>query len=109
MQTKQHKAEPVIDKQTIEIHHAEYVAGSNKAEENLQKARETNDFALVKLWERELAFNRSGNVLHTIYWTNLTAPTKSGKPNIDLEKAFTADFGGYDKFNPQLVGATNAV
>ncbi|KER10000.1 MAG: superoxide dismutase [[Candidatus Thermochlorobacteriaceae] bacterium GBChlB] len=105
--------EPVIDKATVEFHHdkhhASYVAGANKAEENLQKARDTGDFALVKHWERELAFHGSGHILHTIYWTNLTSQAKSGKPNAELEKALTSDFGGVDKFKTQLVNASISV
>jgi superoxide dismutase, Fe-Mn family len=105
--------EPVIDKMTVELHHdkhhASYVAGANKAEENLQKARDANDYAMIKHWSRELAFHGSGHILHTIYWNNLTAPAKSGKPSSDLDKAFTADFGSYDKMKSQLAAATTAV
>ncbi len=105
--------EPVIDKATVELHHdkhhAAYVAGANKAETELQKAREAGDFSLVKHWSRELAFHGSGHILHSIYWTNLTSPAKSGKPKGDLEKAIANDFGTYDKFKAQLANASISV
>jgi hypothetical protein len=37
------------------------VAAANKAEQALAKARETNDFALVKHYEKELAFQLSSH------------------------------------------------
>ncbi|MDW8020930.1 MAG: superoxide dismutase [Chloroherpetonaceae bacterium] len=105
--------EPIIDKATVELHHdkhhASYVAGANKAEAELQKARESGDFALIKHWSRELAFHGSGHILHSIYWTNLTAPAKSGKPKGDLEKALNTDFGSFDKFKAQLANASISV
>lgn len=105
--------EPIIDKATVELHHdkhhASYVAGANKAEAELQKAREAGDYALIKHWSRELAFHGSGHILHSIYWTNLTSPAKSGKPKGELEKALNAEFGSYDKFKAQLANASIAV
>ena len=105
--------EPVIDKTTVELHHgkhhAAYVAGANKAEAELQKARDNGDFSMVKHWSRELAFHGSGHILHSIYWTNLTSSAKSGKPSSDLAKAIETDFGNYDKFKMQLANASIAV
>lgn len=67
--------EPVISSQLLRIHHDEhhktYVEGLNKAELKLVKARQKQDFSLVKHWERELAFHGSGHILHSIYWTSM--------------------------------------
>jgi Fe-Mn family superoxide dismutase len=67
--------EPYYDEQTVRIHHdlhhKGYVDGLNKAEEALDRAREQDDYALVKHWEKELAFHGSGHILHTLFWDNM--------------------------------------
>lgn len=104
--------EPVIDKQTLTLHHdkhhAGYVRGLNNAEKMLQKAREANDFALIKHWERELAFHGSGHILHTIFWENLS-PDGGGEPSGKLAQAIVRDFGDFAKFKAQMIAATKAV
>lgn len=69
--------EPVISFRLLQIHHDQhhkaYVEGLNKAELKLMEARQKRDFALIKHWERELAFHGSGHILHSIYW-KLMAP-----------------------------------
>ena len=103
--------EPVIDAKTVDLHynqhHKAYAAAANRAEEGLAKARDANDFALVKFYEKELAFQLSGHILHTIYWSNLTG--KGGEPQADLAKSINADFGSFQKFKGQLIAATTAV
>lgn len=103
--------EPVIDARTVELHYNFYhkpaVAAANNAEAALAKARDTGDFALVKHFEKELAFQLSSHVLHSIFWTNLSG--KGGEPRGDLAKAITAEFGTYAKLKAHLVAATTAV
>lgn len=103
--------EPVIDAHTLELHynfhHKPAVAGANKAEEGLNKARESNDFALVKYHEKELAYSLSSHVLHTIYWSNLSA--KTSKPEGGLLKAIENNFGSFDKFKAQIGAAATSV
>jgi Fe-Mn family superoxide dismutase len=103
--------EPVIDAKTVELHynmhHKPAAAAANKAEEALAKARDANDFAAVKFHEKELAFQLSSHVLHTIYWSNLSG--KGGEPQGDLAKAINAEFGSFQKFKGQLAAATVAV
>ena len=64
--------EPHIDEATMKLHHdmhhAAYVKGLNTAEAKLAEARESNDFSLVKHWERELAFHGGGHFLHSMFW-----------------------------------------
>jgi Fe-Mn family superoxide dismutase len=62
----------------------------------------------VKHYEKELAFQLSSHILHTIYWTNLSS--KGGEPKDDnLVKAINANFGSYAKLRAQLAAATVAV
>lgn len=106
--------EPNIDAETMELHHTKhhqaYVDGLNKAESELQKARESNDFALVKHWSKEAAFHGAGHFLHTLFWFGL-APAKSAKatPAGNLLKAIEKDFGTFDKFKAHFIAASTAV
>lgn len=63
--------EPHISREIMQLHHTKhhqsYVDGLNKAEKMMKKARETNDYELLKHWEREAAFHGSGHYLHTIF------------------------------------------
>ncbi len=107
--------EPFIDEQTLHLHHDKhhqgYVAGLNKAEEELAKARATSDYALIKHWERELAFHGSGHLLHSIYWTNLAPAGQGGggEPSGDLAAQIAKDFTSFEACKKQLIAATNAV
>ena len=51
-------------------HHRSYVEGLNKAEDD-GRSEKTNQFDLIKHWEREAAFHGSGHYLHTIFWNNM--------------------------------------
>jgi Fe-Mn family superoxide dismutase len=103
--------EPVIDAKTVELHytfhHKPAVVAANNAEAALAKARESGDFALVKFHEKELAFQLSSHLLHTIYWTNMSG--KGGEPAGDLAKALSAEFGSYAKLKAHLAAASVAV
>lgn len=107
--------EPHIDEQTMhlhhDIHHKGYVDGLNKAEAELAKARQGNDFALVKHWEREMAFHGSGHFLHAIFWTNMAPAGKGGggAPSGALADQITKDFGSFDAFKAQYIAASTAV
>lgn len=104
--------EPYLDQETLKIHHDKhhkgYVDGLNKAMEALNKARENNDFSLIKHYERELAFNGSGHILHTLYWENM-CPDPKKKPSGDLMKQIEKDFGSYENFKTQFTKAAAAV
>jgi Fe-Mn family superoxide dismutase len=104
--------EPVIDDATLALHHdkhhAAYVAGANRALDELAKAREAGDFALVKHWERDLAFNGSGCVLHAMYWASMW-PGGRGKPSDAFAAAVDASFGSQAKMLAQFAAATKAV
>jgi superoxide dismutase, Fe-Mn family len=106
--------EPYIDEQTMrlhhDIHHLGYVKGLNTAEEKLAEARNSGDFALVKHWSREAAFHGAGHLLHSIFWTNMTAADRSaGSPSGELAQAMDRSFGGFEAFKAQFQAASNAV
>lgn len=104
--------EPHISGQIMELHHdrhhAAYVAGANTALERLEEARSKNDFGAVTMLEKNLAFNTSGHVLHSLFWKNLS-PTGGDKPTGVLAAAINSDFGSFEGFMNQLTNATNTV
>jgi len=104
--------EPYISEEIMLLHHTKhhqaYVDGLNKAELNLKKARETNDFSLTKHWSRELAFHGSGHYLHTIFWKNLS-PSGGGKPQGLLKGEIENYFGSFDAFKKQFSEAAKQV
>jgi Fe-Mn family superoxide dismutase len=103
--------EPYYDEQTVRLHHdkhhAAYVAGLNKAEDELGSARAKGDYALVKHWERELAFHGSGHALHTLFWENMAAG--GGSPEGELAARIVQDFGSLEAFKAQFTAAAVAV
>ena len=107
-----HALEPYIDEQTMrlhhDIHHKSYVDGLNKAEKEMQKARETGDFALIKHWEREAAFHGSGHYLHTIFWQNMK-PKGGGEASGPIANEIKTSFGSFDKFKAQFSAAAEKV
>ncbi|WP_434305983.1 superoxide dismutase [Clostridium botulinum] len=104
--------EPHYDEQTLkihyDIHHKAYVDGLNKAEQKLQEARESGDFALIKHWEKEIAFHGSGHILHTLFWENM-APNGNLNPEGSAIERLKQDFGDYEKFKKQFTEAAIAV
>lgn len=107
--------EPHIDAQTMQIHHDKhhlaYVNGLNKAEEELAKARATDDFALIQHWSKQAAFHGGGHWLHSMFWKIMGAPGKQGggEPTGDLLAAINDGFGSFAAFKKQFSAAAAAV
>ena len=107
--------EPSIDEQTMKLHHdmhhAGYVRGLNKALADLASARSSGDHGAIKAVSRDLAFNGSGHILHSLFWSNM-APAGNGgggEPAGDLAKSLAAGFGSVDAFRAQFSAATGKV
>ncbi len=104
--------EPVIDKETVKIHHgkhfAGYIAGLNKNLEALAKARESGKFDDIKCISKDLAFNASGVVLHWIYFSTI-GPVSSKAPTGKLLELINRDFGSFETFWKQFAAATKTV
>lgn len=102
--------EPIISEDTLrnhhDHHHKAYVDGLNKAEVALAQAREEKDYTFIKYWENELAFNGSGHILHSIYWTILAPQGTGGESGPNTSREVTRRFGSFDAFFEQLIAAT---
>jgi Fe-Mn family superoxide dismutase len=97
--------EPYISGQIMELHHdkhhAAYVKGANTALEKLAELRGKGDFTSISMLEKNLAFNVSGHVLHSVFWTNLS-PSGGGDPSGELASAIEDTFGGVPLFRQQM-------
>ncbi|HEY7438934.1 MAG TPA: superoxide dismutase [Acidimicrobiia bacterium] len=104
--------EPYISGQIMELHHdkhhAAYVKGANTALEKLAETREKDEFATIAMLEKNLAFNVSGHVLHSVFWTNLS-PQGGDDPGGALQHAIEANFGGVDRFRAQMSEAAATI
>ena len=104
--------EPYYEERTLRLHHGAhhkaYVDGLNNAASKIAEAREKGDYALVKHWERELAFHGSGHILHSRFWENMK-PGGGGPAYGTVAAGIERDFGGFDKFKQQFTAAAAAV
>src|SRR5207237_2978853 len=89
-------------------HHAAYDKHANETLEKLDEARDRSDFTRIPAFEKSLAFNLSGHVLHSVFWRNM-APKAGGRPTGELARAIDRDFGGFDKMKAQLTSAAATV
>jgi len=103
--------EPLYDEKTLRIHHdkhhAGYVKGLNAALDKLAEARKSGDFGDAKALSRDLAFNGSGHILHSLFWHSMAPKGSSG--SAELEKAVTESFGSMSACQKQFAAATKAV
>jgi len=104
--------EPVIDKETVKIHHdkhfAAYINGLNATLEKLAKARKEGNFADIGCLSNDLAFNGSGVVLHWIYFSTI-GPNAGGTPAGILAEMFRRDFGSYEAFWKEFAASSKKV
>lgn len=105
--------EPIIWEKTVHIHHDKhhksYVDGLNQAELQLVEARQNNDYEFIKYLEREIAFNGSGHILHSIYWTVMTSPNLGGEPYYYTMQEIIKAFGNFSAFKEQFKKAASKV
>ncbi|WP_226527365.1 superoxide dismutase [Metabacillus niabensis] len=104
--------EPYIHQEIMRLHHDKhhqsYVDGLNKAEKEMQKARKTGNYELIKHWEREAAFHGAGHYLHTIFWSIMT-PNGGGKPSGMLMREINLSFGSFEQFKQHFSEAAKNV
>src|SRR5256885_10458378 len=97
--------EPHISAEIMELHHdkhhAGYVKGANTALEKLADARSSDDFGAINKLQKDLAFNLSGHVLHSLFWQNLS-PNGGGEPTGDVAAQLDQNFGGIERVNRHL-------
>jgi Fe-Mn family superoxide dismutase len=104
--------EPHINGRIMELHHdkhhAGYVKGANATLEKLHEMRGKDDFSVLSMLERNLAFHVSGHILHSVFWTNLS-PDGGGEPDGDLAATLEDTFGGIGAFRQQMTEAASTI
>src|SRR5680860_83962 len=104
--------EPHISARIMELHHdghhAAYVDDANRAIERLQEARRGSDFTMLSILEKNLAFNLSGHVLHSLWWGCLS-PDGGGGPTGWLAEQLEANFGGFAPFRVHMIEAAATI
>ncbi|MTI69657.1 MAG: superoxide dismutase [Firmicutes bacterium] len=105
--------EPIIGSETVKIHHDKhhksYVDGLNKAELKLVNARKNKDFSLIKYLENEIAFNGSGHILHSIYWTIMAPLNKKTQIKPLTYNQILISFGSFESFKEQFIESASKV
>jgi len=104
--------EPHISGKIMELHHgkhhATYVKNANSVLEQLEAARQKDDFERLTGLERSLAFNLSGHILHSIFWKNMT-PKGGSTPQGDFAIAIQKHFGDFERFRKQLTEVASTI
>jgi Fe-Mn family superoxide dismutase len=106
--------EPVISAEIMQLHyqkhHQGYVTNLNAALEKYHEAESRNDVAQMIALQAAVKFNGGGHINHSIFWTILNSPSKSGGgPKGDLAKMIERDFGSFDTFKEKFNTATIAI
>jgi Fe-Mn family superoxide dismutase len=107
--------EPIIDEQTMRIHHgkhhAGYVRGVNNAIKMLEEIRWGTDMSLLQHWQRQLSFHMGGHINHTLFWTGMKPESEGGggQPEGNLLNKMKNDFGSFAKFAGHFKAAASKV
>jgi Fe-Mn family superoxide dismutase len=104
--------EPTIDSRIMELHHDAhhqgYVDGANAALNTLEEMRNSGDMSGMKSVKRDLSFNLSGHVNHSVFWGNMS-PDGGGEPGGELADAIDEDFGSFDGLKQDFSAAAKNV
>jgi Fe-Mn family superoxide dismutase len=99
--------EPVISKQTIELHHGKHLQGYVNNLNNLIQGTkfENADLETIVKGSEGALFNNAGQVLnHNLYFTQFS-PTGGGHPDGKLAAAINAAWGSFENFQKEFEAA----
>ena len=107
--------EPVIDKETMEIHHSKhhqaYVNNLNAVVEGTEFAELDLDELMKRINEvpadiqTAVRNNGGGHYNHSLFWELLTSPKEDNRPEGALLEKIEADFGSFDAFKETFAKA----
>lgn len=105
---------PYISREQLEIHHTKhhnaYVKAANKLIEDMDLSRSKGAGINIKSVCKELSFQLSGHILHSLFWRNLIPPSENkNKPQKSFEEIITKDFGSFDNFKKEFSAAAGSV
>lgn len=107
--------EPVIDKETMEIHHGKhhntYVTNLNKAVEGTEWADKAIEDVVANLADvpenirTAVRNNGGGHLNHTLFWEEMQAPSDNNEIPAELKEKIEQDFGSVEKFKEEFESA----
>lgn len=108
--------EPVIDQQTMEIHHGKhhqtYVNNLNAALEGHEALSDktleellANIDVLPASIQSAVRKNGGGHLNHSLFWAVLTTPSEKNLPTGELAAAIDKKFGNFGKFQDEFTKA----
>lgn len=104
--------EPAYSADILELHytkhHQAYVDGANETRRSLARAREQSDFEKLNQLQKNLAFNVSGHILHSIFWRNMS-PSDDRSSSDLLKKEIDRAFGSQDALKSQFLSAGTSI
>ncbi len=105
--------EPILSEEILNLHHQKhhngYVNGANSTLDRLKTGSDSGfKDSDIRALERDLSFNVSGHILHSLYWKNMS-PNGGGSPSGNLADMINESFGSFEKFKTQLSSAAKKV
>jgi len=103
-----HELEPVIDRQTMQIHYERhynnYVKTANEAiqAEGVDLKHVSELFKTISSYSSKLRNNAGGAFNHALFWTILRKPTPANRPSGKLARAINQDFGSFEKLKERF-------
>lgn len=105
--------EPAYSAELLELHHGKhhkaYVDGANQTRSDLSEARNEGDFDKLNQLQKNLAFNVSGHVLHSIFWKNMAPGGEDVSQLENLNKEIGRAFGDLDALRAQFLAAGTGI
>jgi superoxide dismutase, Fe-Mn family len=106
---------PYISEEQLSLHHQKhhqaYVNGANAIFDKIETARKEGADLDIKATLKELSFNISGHILHSLFWENM-APVNNGgggEPSGELAEAIRSEFGSLERFKKEFSQAAISV
>lgn len=104
--------EPAYSAELLELHygkhHQGYVNGANETRQALTEARTSKEFDKLKQLQKDLAFNVSGHVMHSLFWRNLTPGGPDKLPD-SLNLQIAESCGDLDALRAQFLAAGTSI
>ncbi|MBG9989178.1 superoxide dismutase [Aerococcaceae bacterium DSM 111176] len=107
--------EPVIDKETMELHHGKhhnsYVTNLNNAVEGTEWADKSIEEVVANLNDipedirTAVRNNGGGHLNHTLFWEEMQAPSDNNEVPAELAAKIEADFGSVEDFKAKFEAA----
>lgn len=100
--------EPVISKQTVELHHGKHLQTYVNNLNNLIQGTKFENADLITIVKESDGgiFNNAGQMLnHDLYFSSFQAPTEGGAPKGALAEAINKQYGSFDNFKKEFNAA----